>query len=263
MERIVLSDNPNGVVLDTNNYIVSNAKQLSFVIKQNNSINLLINGISENALIDINIEEGASLTISFLSTKEFGNLKFLCKCKKDSSVTGYFADFSEGKNFGDVQVDLNEEGSSCVWHLASLSSKKDNKRFDVSVNHNASNTNCQLDNYGVCKDEAKLIFSGICSVIKGSSRAEAHQNAKIMVFDEKSNAIAKPILKIDENDVIASHAAIVGKINDDHLFYLTSRGLTEAEAKELITYGYLKPILNGFNDDSIKDEINGLIEGRM
>ena len=84
-----------------------------------------------------------------------------------------------------------------------------------------------------------------------------------MVFDKASNAVAKPILQIDENDIEASHAAIVGKINDEHLFYLTSRGLTDAEAKELITFGYLKPILNGFDEENIKEEITELIEGRM
>ena len=84
-----------------------------------------------------------------------------------------------------------------------------------------------------------------------------------MVFDEASSAIAKPILKIDENDIEASHAAVVGKINDEHLFYMTSRGLSEAEAKELITFGYLKPILAGFNDDNTRAYISSLIERRM
>ena len=84
-----------------------------------------------------------------------------------------------------------------------------------------------------------------------------------MVFDETSNGIAKPILKIDENDIEASHAAIVGKINDEHIFYLTSRGLTEEEAKRIMTLGYLKPIMVGFVDDEIKEEIEKLIEGKM
>ena len=84
-----------------------------------------------------------------------------------------------------------------------------------------------------------------------------------MVFDKASNAIAKPILKIDENDIEASHAAVVGKINDEHLFYLTSRGVDEMAAKQLITYGYLKPILNGFKEEQIREHISSLIEGRM
>ena len=140
---------------------------------------------------------------------------------------------------------------------------KDNKEFDVSAYHNAINTYAQLDNYGVCRDEGKLTFSGICKIINGSHGSKAHQNAKIMVFDELSNGVAKPILKIDEHDIEASHAAIVGKINDEHIFYLTSRGLSEEEAKRIITLGYLKPILKGFSDDNMVQEIENLIEGEM
>jgi Fe-S cluster assembly protein SufD len=84
-----------------------------------------------------------------------------------------------------------------------------------------------------------------------------------MVFDRYSNAIAKPILKIDENEIEASHAATVGKISDDELFYLTSRGLSEETAKELITLGYLKPILKGFQDEEVAEQISNLIEERM
>ena len=83
-----------------------------------------------------------------------------------------------------------------------------------------------------------------------------------MVFDNECVAKAKPILKIDENDIEASHAATVGKVSDEHIFYLTSRGLNLEEAKMLITLGYLKPILKGFND-SIQNEIDSLIERRL
>ena len=139
----------------------------------------------------------------------------------------------------------------------------DGRVFDISVNHVAPNTFARMDNYGVAKDNGKLVFSGTSSILNGSKGSKTHQNSKIMVFDEDSDGIAKPILKIDENDIEASHAAVVGKINDDHLFYLTSRGLSESVAKELITFGYLKPIVNGFIEESIKEEISSLIERRM
>ena len=158
---------------------------------------------------------------------------------------------------------LLESDSTLNWHLSSLAASQDNKTFDISVNHIAPRTYARMDNYGVCKDAAKLVFSGISTINNGSRRSKTHQNSKIMVFDSLSDGIAKPILKIDENDIEASHAAVVGKINDEHLFYLTSRGLTEADAKQLITFGYLKPIMNGFMEEEIKGEISDLIERRM
>ena len=64
---------------------------------------------------------------------------------------------------------------------------------------------------------------------------------------------------IDENDVEASHAAVVGKINEEHIFYLCSRGLGEEEAKRLITLGYLNPIIAYFDDQRIKEDIANAI----
>lgn len=132
----------------------------------------------------------------------------------------------------------------------------------MNIYHNHPETFGRIDNYGVCKDQSKLTFSGISHILKGSHKSKSHQNAKIVVFDSECVAKAKPILKIDENDIEASHAASVGKVSDEHIFYLTSRGLNKEEAKMLITLGYLKPILKGF-DKSIQEDINTLIERRL
>ena len=113
----------------------------------------------------------------------------------------------------------------------------------------------------MCKDEAKLNFSGIVHIKNGAHQSVAHQNAKIIIFDDDTDAIAKPILKIDDNDIEASHASSVGKISDDELFYLTSRGISMEKARELITFGYLKPIISGFDDEAIAKQLTGDVEG--
>lgn len=246
-------------VLDLNNTNFP----LQIVVEENSSIDLLLLDISTGSDISFELKDRSSLHIAVLDYKETNSVKITANIGQNARFSAYFADFIVGKCKGDITVNLNKEGASCDWHLASLSEKKDNKEFNVSVYHNSANTYAQLDNYGVCRDEGKLIFSGICKIVNGSHGSKAHQNAKIMVFDEKSDGVAKPILKIDENDIEASHAAVVGKINDEHIFYLTSRGLSEEEAKRLITLGYLKPILQGFLDEDMKSKIESLIEGKM
>ena len=84
-----------------------------------------------------------------------------------------------------------------------------------------------------------------------------------MVFDKNCNAKACPILKIDENDVEASHAATVGKVSEEHLFYLCSRGITKDDAKRLITLGYLNPIIKYFGEDEIASSIENVIQRRV
>ena len=213
--------------------------------------------------IHFDVPANTSLNVASLMHFAKKDLKFSADVAQNSVLTGYFADFITSDCKADITINLNGEGAVCRWHLASLSEKNEHKEFAVNIYHNALNTYSKMDNYGVVRDNAKLVFAGIGKICNGMHGSKAHQNAKIMVFDKLSNGVAKPVLKIDENDVEASHAAVVGKINDEHIFYLTSRGLTEDEAKRLITFGYLKPIIKGFEDDEFKEEIINLIEGKM
>lgn len=246
-------------LLDLNNY----SEKVELTVSNNSNVDILILNLHDDSIVHFDVLDNAYLHVALLDHKSTKNFKISANVGLNSTFSAHFADFIVGECKGEVLVNLNKEGASCDWHLASLTEKNDKKEFDVSVYHNSPRTFAQMDNYGVCRDEGRLAFSGICQIYKGAHGSKAHQNAKIMVFDRTSHGVAKPILKIDENDIEASHAAIVGKINDEHIFYLTSRGLTEDEAKRLITLGYLKPILNGFADDDIKKTIEDLIEGKM
>ena len=223
---------------------------------------LLIN--YENA-DEIHFDIGESTHVNLASLMHFGgkNLKISADVGQNSVFSAYFADFITGDSKCNVVINLNGANAICRWHLASLTEKKQHKEFDVNIYHNAVDTYSKMDNYGVVRDDSKLVFSGIGQIYNGNHGSKAHQNAKIMVFDKESIGVAKPILNIDENDVEASHAAVVGKINDENIFYLTSRGLSEDEAKRIITFGYLKPIIKGFEEQELKDEITNLIEGKM
>ena len=64
------------------------------------------------------------------------------------------------------------------------------------------------------------------------------------------------MLLIDNNDVNASHAAAVGKVDDNQIFYLSSRGISESNAKKMIALGYLTPVLEYINDEDVKKEIS-------
>ena len=235
----------------------------SFALNSNGNFDILLVNLHDANDIHFDVDDETVLHLSCLCQNEIKSFKISANVGKNARIEAYFADFIKGQCHGDVVINLNKENASIDWRLASLTTSGDKKVFDVSAFHNSINTKSHLDNYGVIRDNGKLQFSGICKIENGSHGSKAHQNAKIMVFDEASDGIAKPILKIDDNDIEASHAAVVGKINDEHIFYLTSRGLNEEEAKNIITLGYLKPILNGFSDDDIKNEIERMIEGNM
>ena len=267
MNRKAISvKNNRNIVLDnsfTKDLLIDGQGSFAIQVKEGVQTNLLILNVNNEDELHFDVLDNANLHVAVLAKNPANSIKITANVGQNGMFNAYLADFIPDNCKGDISVNLLGDNATFEWHLASLSQKADKKEFDVSVFHKSPRTFAQMDSYGVVRDDAKLTFSGICQIEKGSSGSKAHQNAKIMVFDALSNGVAKPILKIDENDIEASHAAVVGKINDEHIFYLTSRGLSEDEAKRIITLGYLKPILKGFNDDEMKETIEKMIEGNM
>lgn len=265
MSRVTISKAK--AVLSNGDYLVDALvlanEVVNIEIEVNSQADILFNNIKDIKELNIVLKQGSYAKISFLCEDEVKNSKICITVLNNAVLDGYFADFSKDTLNLKCLIKLAEEGATGNYKIASLVAGNDRKVIDVSIDHDTKKTYGKFDCFGICKDSGHVLVSGESHIYKGSIKSKTQQNCRIMVFDEKSIAVAKPILRIDENDLEASHAAIVGKINDEHLFYLTSRGLTEETAKELITLGYLKPILEGFKDEMIINHISTLIEGRM
>ncbi len=67
-------------------------------------------------------------------------------------------------------------------------------------------------------------------------------------------------MEIDANEVKASHGATMGQVDDEHIFYLMSRGLTREQAETMIVKGFLEPIISNFVDEQLKEKVRGHIE---
>ena len=226
-------------------------------------VTLLELGDPDDILIEYNLDDYSRVNHSMASFGSNKIVNYQINLGEYSEYRGALADFSYSKKQFNFVCNLNKVYAKANWNLASLATEQDNKTFYVSFYHHARHTYAKMENYGVCENEASLNFFGTSSIERGAKTSATHQSAKIMVFDEKCKAKASPILCIDENDVEASHAAVVGQINEDHIFYLTSRGIPEDEAKKLITLGYLNPILNFFDDEETLNEIKNSIERRF
>ena len=210
---------------------------------------------------EFRVEPGQSLHLNLASFSGFPNHEIYVKVLSNGVFKAAFADFSKGSGKLKVYIDLAGEGASAEWHCASICDGTSEKVLDVNLIHSAQHTKGLVSNYGISEDAARLSFLGTSEIKKGAAGSSTRQVAKIVVFDEGCIGKAMPILKIDENDVSASHAAVVGKLNESHLFYLTSRGIPLAAARRLLTLGYLKPIESHFEDEALRKKIDEAIEG--
>lgn len=237
-----------------------------------NEVNIFIEDEINVKILEKNI---ASCTLNYY-LKPYSTLKhnLISLDKNQDSIRNIYVE--KGAFWHAIYVELSQNNLNdkilCILKdeyakgeiLLSTLCKNDNKKvFDVNFLHEAKKTSSNMNNYGVVQDNASLYFVGIGHIKNGSKVSTAHQNARIMVFDKKCKAAASPILKIDENDVEASHSASVGKVNEEHLFYLMSRGINENDAKRLITLGYLNPVLPFIFDEATRNDVEQSILKRL
>lgn len=171
----------------------------------------------------------------------------------DANVEMGYAELTNANVDANYHYHLTGVNAAMHIRMAILAKDQERKHYHINIEHNAPHTTGIMDNYGVAKDHAHLDIDGLGTITKGQKGSESHQTNKIMVFDKTCFASANPYLFIDEYDVAASHAAAVGKMDEEHLFYLESRGLTKRQAMQLITYGYLEPVIKVVDNESLKE----------
>jgi len=263
---VVQIDKSSDVTIEIDSY----DHEMVFVFARNVQVSatVLLKASKEanNTKIDLVLEDGAFVN-AFITNEDTKNdivVDIHGDIRDNATV-----EFSNGSFTGSnikykLVFDLNGVNARALHSIAAISLEKQVKDYDVTINNNAKSTYAELNNFGVVKDEATLVFNGVGYMKKGAKQSVAHQASRIITFDPKVIAKANPFLIIDEADVLeASHAAAVGKMDEEQLFYLRSRGLNKDEASKLITYGYLKPILSTISDETLKEKLENLIEEKV
>ncbi len=158
---------------------------------------------------------------------------------------------------------LQGEGANIYHRTLQIGAGLDSTSRHQAVRHLAKSTVSELENYLIAVDGAKLKYDVEGAIAKGHSASACTQFNRGLIFGEHAEIEADPKLLIDEYDVIAAHGAAIGQVNEDELFYLQSRGLSESEAKRLIVSGYVGPLLDAVGDPDIAAGIATLIEAKI
>ena len=111
------------------------------------------------------------------------------------------------------------------------------------VVHVAPNTTSLITSKSISKDGGRAGYRGLLQVAKGATNARSKVVCDALILDEDSRSDTYPYIEIDENEVDIGHEATVSKIGDEQLFYLMSRGLSQAEASAMVVAGFVEPIV--------------------
>lgn len=202
---------------------------------------------------------GENKIVYFLSEKRDQcevNLDY--ELEENASLDFTLVDFSASDLQWKMNVKLNR-ASSCNISVASLNLNDISKVYVINTNHEESDGYSRTKMAGINAGNSVLKFLGSSYIKNGAHRCDTRQEGKITNLSKDSKSEVSPSLLIKENDVKASHGAALGAYNEEHLFYLMSRGLTMDESKKLITFGTLLPIIEKIDDENLVNEAKDVL----
>jgi Fe-S cluster assembly protein SufD len=135
--------------------------------------------------------------------------------------------------------------------------------FDTTQEHAAPNTFSDLAFRGVLAGRSSAVWKGNIIVDPGAQKTDAFQESRNLLISKRAHADAIPGLEIQANDVRCTHAAAVAQVDPEQLFYLRSRGLPEAEAKQLIIEGFLSALVERFEEGPVREVLADALERRL
>ncbi|NOQ40587.1 MAG: Fe-S cluster assembly protein SufB [Anaerolineales bacterium] len=128
--------------------------------------------------------------------------------------------------------------------------------------HLAPDTTSKIVSKSISKDGGRASYRGLLRVNKGNTNVKSNVVCDALLLDETSRSDTYPYIEVDEQDVNIGHEATVSKVEDEQLFYLMSRGLTEDEATSMVVSGFIEPLVKELPME-YAIEMNRLIQLQM
>ena len=177
------------------------------------------------------------------------------KLDNDAMIDWAIGVMNEGNVVADFDSDLYGKGSHADMKVVALSSGKQVQGIDTRVTNYGCNSIGNILQHGVILEKGTLTFNGIGHIIKGAKGADAQQESRVLMLSDQARSDANPILLIDENDVTAGHAASIGQVDPEDMYYLMSRGLDKAMAERLVVRGFLGSVIVEIPVKEVRDEM--------
>ncbi|MDY0295147.1 MAG: SufD family Fe-S cluster assembly protein [Acholeplasmataceae bacterium] len=246
-----------------------NNETLEIVVSENTSIKIILELVSQEVTPNhykflLTAKQNAQ--VKYLLVSELSSKKALVEhyftAARDAKldlIGGFVSDVIDAK----MHVELQGEGAEVKMRAVAVSSDENKQNIDVLIIHQAPHTIGDMTNIGIANKKGRIVLNGVEKIEKGMKQANAFQTLKGIITSDQAIVEVNPILLIDEYDVKAGHGATIGKIEENQLYYLMSRGLTQRESERLIINGFLQPIIDEIDDEPLRERFVNLVNSRI
>ncbi|MFD0897702.1 Fe-S cluster assembly protein SufD [Loigolactobacillus binensis] len=244
------------VVADTNSQ-VTYAENYATVGTEANLANVVVEVIAaDDAHVHFSaVDQFSPATTGYLSRQ--GNLA------NDAQLDWAVGMMNDGNVVVDFNTDLVGKGAHAEVKVVAVTTGKQLQGIDTRVTNYGQHTIGHILQHGVILETSSLIFNGVGHIVKGARGSDSQQESRVLMLSTHARGDANPILLIDENDVTAGHAASVGRVDQEQMYYLMSRGIDKKRAERLVIRGFLGNVLTEIPAKRVRDQLTATIERKL
>jgi Fe-S cluster assembly protein SufD len=225
-----------------------------------------LSDINVNFYSNARIMENAKVNyigIDRLSEGSKGFIERRAAVYADASLVYALGQLNECSTVSNNIVKLLGKNAHCESRNVLFADRQNTYAVTVDIEHLAPYSVGNIINHGIVNGNGHLYIDGIGKINQGMNASNAQQHTKVIILSDDAKVDANPYLLIDEYDVMAGHGAAIGRVDEEQLYYLMSRGLSKKEAEKLIVLGFLFPIIEMIDSDIIKDDFIKTIEKKL
>jgi len=219
-----------------------------------------------NSVVELHV--GQAATLRYVSTQDISERAWIfssqrAQVKRDGRLDWTALGFGSARGKVRMETNLAGAGSEARVTGGYAGGPGQHLDYDTTQEHAAPSTNSDLAFRGVLAAGATAVWRGMIRVDPGAQQTDAFQESRNLLLSPDAHADAIPGLEIEADDVRCTHAAAIAQVDRDQLFYLTSRGLDPAAAKQLIIEGFLESLVERLSEGEVRDELSAALQRRL
>lgn len=244
------------------------------IAEDNSSVTYVDNYVSangshdlvHNGVVEVFVKQGAEVQFASIHNlnKKTTDISYRrAILNNDAKMNWVIGEMNDGNCLSDTTSILQGSGSFSDAKVICVGRQEQKMNITTKAHHIGRNTSSDMTTRAVMKDDSTAIINGITKIEKGATNANGEQTEKVLMLSPTARGDANPMLLIDEDEVTAGHAASVGQVDKNQLYYLMSRGISKDEALRLIIYGFLAPVVSKIPIENVKEQFRGLVERKL
>ncbi|MBR3498789.1 MAG: SufD family Fe-S cluster assembly protein [Selenomonadaceae bacterium] len=173
------------------------------------------------------------------------------------------ADLGRGNFSADVEIDLRGDDSAADFEAVYFGDGKRKLDFNYVIRQRGKRTAATMNVRGALTDLSDKIFRGTLDFQRGAKGSKGRELEEVIILSSGTRNRSVPLMLAEEDEVDGHHAVSIGRLDEEKIFYLMSRGLDKAAAERLIVEAAFNPVIEKFSDEKLRAQVKENLQRRL